>query len=69
MPCETVVSKLLVSTVPPPALSVIARVPARSKLAPSRSVPPSSVSPPAALPRLASAEADTVPALIVVLPE
>ena len=69
MPCETVVLKLLVSIVPPPASSVIARVPARLKLAPSCSVPPLKVSPPLALPRLASLDTDSVPAFSVVPPE
>jgi hypothetical protein len=61
---ETVVSKPLVSNVPPPAFRAMARVLARLKFAPSRSVPPLKVSPPLAAPRLASAETPSVPPLI-----
>src|SRR5262249_28400214 len=57
----------LVSNVPPPALSVTARLVVK----PDRNckAPPPKARPPELLPRLLSAETATVPALIVVPPE
>jgi hypothetical protein len=69
IPWLMVVSKPLVSMVPPPALSVIVRVVARLKLAPNCSVPPLKVSAPVLAPRLLSAETLTMPALKLVPPE
>jgi hypothetical protein len=69
IPWEIVVEKLLVSMVPPPALSVIARVLDRSKVAPNCNVPPPKLSPRVAAPRLLSADTASVPALSDVPPE
>jgi hypothetical protein len=56
----------LVSNVPPPALSVTARL--LTKPDRNCSVPPPKVSPPAAAPRLASELTASVPLLMVVPP-
>jgi hypothetical protein len=50
-------------------LSVIARVFDRLKLAPNCNVPPPKARPPAALPRLLSADTASAPALTVVPPK
>ena len=63
----SVASLPLVSKVPPPALRVMARL--MVKPARNCNVPPSKLSPPAALPRLLSAATASVPALIAVPPE
>ena len=55
-----------VSKVPPPALSVMARL--LKKLPLNCSVPPLKLMPPLALPRLLSADTASVPALMMVPP-
>jgi hypothetical protein len=62
----SVASLPLVSTVPPPALSVTARF----EVKPDRNckVPPPKMRPPALLPRLLSADTASVPAVMVVGP-
>ena len=64
--CAMVVSKKLVSIVPPSALSVIGRVADRSKLLVNCSVPPLKVS--ALAPRLSAALTLMTPSLRVVSP-
>src|SRR5437588_378799 len=63
---DSVVLLPLVSNVPPPELSVTARL--VEKLPLNCNVPPPNVSPPEAAPRLASLLTASVPALIVVPP-
>ncbi|KDD88559.1 hypothetical protein L524_0286, partial [Bordetella bronchiseptica MBORD762] len=65
-PCQSRLAPLATDIAPLPAPMVTPR--ALEKLADAASVPPSSVTAPAAAPRLASRETCTVPALTVVPP-